>query len=298
MWVDIAACDAEAEHVLCERFGAHRLAVRDCGERSHVPKVRSYAHHVFIVVHSPLPDTEGEVHLVELDLFVGHDHLITVHGPLGENVPAEVAHRETGTVLRRLQSGQIRVGHPAELAHAILAAIADVMETVVGAIATRVAELDRDVLHDRLRDPQHTLERLFRLRHELLSLRTMAAEARDVLERMIRLADFLPPDAQPFIADIVDRFDRVRGLCDGEREFLQGVLDFHESRTATKMNVAMERLALITALALPLTAFSGIYGMNIIVNDETDFAQVLIVLATMVALVAVMLRYACRSGWW
>ena len=32
------------------------------------------------------------------------------------------------------------------------------------------------------------------------------------------------------------------------------MLDFYESRTATKMNIAMERLALLTALLLPITA--------------------------------------------
>ena len=40
------------------------------------------------------------------------------------------------------------------------------------------------------------------------------------------------------------------------------------------MNVAMERLALIAAVLLPVSAISGIYGMNVIVNNDTDFPHV------------------------
>ena len=41
-------------------------------------------------------------------------------------------------------------------------------------------------------------------------------------------------------------------------------------RVATKINVAMERIALISAVLLPLTAIASIYGLNVIVSDATQ----------------------------
>ena len=34
------------------------------------------------------------------------------------------------------------------------------------------------------------------------------------------------------------------------------------------MTVAMERLAVIAAVTLPITAIASVYGMNVIVNDS------------------------------
>jgi Mg2+ and Co2+ transporter CorA len=147
-------------------------------------------------------------------------------------------------------------------------------------------------------NPERSLEEMFRARHELLTVRTMAAACREVYARMIGIARFLPPEAMPFIEDLADQFERVRALCDGEKEFLQSVVDFHQSRTTTKINIAMERLALISAVVLPITAVTGIYGMNIIVNQQTQPLEVGLVLGTVALIAIAMLSWAKRRGWW
>jgi Mg2+ and Co2+ transporter CorA len=50
-------------------------------------------------------------------------------------------------------------------------------------------------------------------------------------------------------------------------------------------------------LTLPITALSSVYGMNIIVNDRTDFPHLAVVLAAMIAISAILLRWAKRQGW-
>jgi Mg2+ and Co2+ transporter CorA len=87
-------------------------------------------------------------------------------------------------------------------------------------------------------------------------------------------------------------------MCEAEEKFLQGVLDFYQSRTATKMNVAMERLALITVILLPVTAVASIYGMNVIVNSTTDVQQLVFALVTMAVVSLATLFWARRQGWW
>ena len=90
----------------------------------------------------------------------------------------------------------------------------------------------------------------------------------------------------------------MRSVCDSEKEFLQGVVDFYQSRTTVKMNIAMERLALIAALMMPLTAVAAVYGMNIIVPKETNLVHVGAVVGAMVLIGLAMLRWARRKGWW
>ena len=57
-------------------------------------------------------------------------------------------------------------------------------------------------------------------------------------------------------------------MADGQRDYLQGVIEFYQTRTDTKMTIAAERLAVIAAVTLPITALSSVLGMNVIVNDH------------------------------
>jgi Mg2+ and Co2+ transporter CorA len=142
------------------------------------------------------------------------------------------------------------------------------------------------------------LEEMFQVRHELLTIRTMAGQSREAYARMAKLSEFLHTEGRPLIDDVSDQFDRVRSLCEQEKDFLQGVLEFFESRTNTKINIAMERLALIAAILLPITAISGVLGMNVIVNEETRVAYLGVLLAVMAVVTVVMLRWTKRHGWW
>src|SRR6266540_7447157 len=93
VWVDIPTCDEEATRVLSEVFGFHPLAIRDCVERNHVPKVHAYREHVFVILHAPERGEGGHVHYIEIDQFIGPRYLVTVHGPLNAAVNPEVALR-------------------------------------------------------------------------------------------------------------------------------------------------------------------------------------------------------------
>jgi len=298
VWVDIPECDADGLRVLSEVFRFHPLAIKDCQQRSHIPKLRAYADVLFMILHAPEPGAAGSIHLLELDYFAGRRTLVTVHGPINPEVALENALRETRGVAKRLLDGRFQPRSPAELSHQIVSAIAARMEAFVADLTRKVAALERRVLERHGGDFEDALEEMFRVRHELLTLRTMAAACRELYARMEAMMRFLPPEAQPFIEDLTDHFERVRSVCDSEREFLQGVVDFYQSRTQVKMNIAMERLALMSAVLLPLTLLAGIYGMNIIVNAQTQTFELGVVLASMALVASAMLLWARKQGWW
>jgi Mg2+ and Co2+ transporter CorA len=63
------------------------------------------------------------------------------------------------------------------------------------------------------------------------------------------------------------------------------------------MTVAAERLAVIAAVTLPITALSSVLGMNLIVNAETHWVLLAITLAIMLAMSTMLLIWAKRKGW-
>jgi Mg2+ and Co2+ transporter CorA len=298
VWVDIDEFDQHAAALLGELFGAHPLALRDCLDRSHVPKVRAYTGHVFLILHDAWEDARGHAHRLEVQEFAGDNFLVTVHGPRPGFSGDFDAHRDTRLVVDRIASGRFAPATPSELAHAITSAIIRRMEQAVARTAGEIDTLEEAVLEGRATDPHLVSEELFRHRHELLTIGTIAAQDREVYARLDGMKRLLPEDSQHFVADSLDQFSRLHAICDEEREFLQGVVDLHESRMTAKMNTAMERLALLVAMVTPVTAVASIYGMNIIVSNATQGVQLTAVLATMGVMTGAMAWWTKRQGWW
>jgi magnesium transporter len=138
---------------------------------------------------------------------------------------------------------------------------------------------------------------LFAVRNGLLAVGTIAAMSREVYGRMVRLTVFGAAGAAQ-LEDIEDRFRRVAAMAQSQREYLQGVIEFYQTRAGTKMTIAAERLAVIAAVTLPITALSSIVGMNVIVNDSTHVGQLVVLLSVMAVMSATLLLWARRKGWW
>lgn len=298
VWVDIERCDDAAVRVLTDVFGCHPLAVRDCVERNRVPRVRLYPEHVFLILHGPERGQAGHVHYIELDQFIGARYLITVHGPVNPAVDPAVPLRETRAVQARLEAHRLHPASPFALSYAIVSTLTRNLEAFVEEVTGDVWALEQRVTGGHLGDPQVFLEELFTARHGLLAIRTMAALAHVAYSRILTLGRLAPGDDQASLTDLADQFARIQNLADGQRGYLQGVIDFYRARTETKMTIAAERLAVIAVVTLPITALSSIYGMNLIVNTRTDLPHLLVVLVAMVAMSAALLTWARRQGWW
>jgi Mg2+ and Co2+ transporter CorA len=126
----------------------------------------------------------------------------------------------------------------------------------------------------------------------------MATLSREVYGRMATLAAFGTGKGQSVLTDIVDQFQRVATMADGQKDYLQGVIEFYQTRTNTKMTIAAERLAVIAAVTLPVTALSSVIGMNVIVNTSTHWVSLAVLLAVMAAMSVTLLVWAKRKGWW
>jgi magnesium transporter len=282
VWVDIPSCDSGAVRVLSDVFGFHPMAVQDCVERNRVPKVHAYADHVFVVLHAPERGDRGHVHYIELDQFVGRHYLVTVHGPVNPAVEPAVALRETRAVLSRIEAGRLRPATPFELSYAIVSALTRHQEDYVEAVTSDVWRLEQQVTGGRIGDPEEFVNELFRARHGLLAVRTMAALSGAIYGRMTTLAR-ISPEGNRLVVDIADQFDRVHSVADGEREYLQGVIEFyrtvltlhamlvgqaqseevqHLTQASYAQNEEIKKISAWAAIFFAPSLVGTVYGMN------------------------------------
>ncbi|HEY0237705.1 MAG TPA: magnesium transporter CorA family protein [Friedmanniella sp.] len=298
VWIDVPQWDDDVEVLLATTFGVHPIALRHARERNHIALVHRYPDHLFIAIHSPLIGERGHVHYLELDQFVGEHFLITVHGPLNPVVPMDEALRETREVAERLERGRLRPTSPFGLTYAIVSTIVRHETDMVNELAREVGLLEQAVIAAVDEEPQQFLGKLFTVRHALLTIKTMASQASEIYRRAVTIIDFAPPDGLQKMRDVLDQYERVSSIAQSQLDFLQGVTEFYRARTDTKMTIAGEKLAIIAALTLPTTAISSVMGMNVIVNAQTHWPLLIILLVIMVTLALLLLRWAKRQGWW
>ena len=298
LWLDVPEPDEHTATLLAGTFGAHPAAIADVLERNHLPRLHVYGTGLFLVLHRPEVGEGGHVHYLELDQFIGTNYLITTHGPRNPAVPLERLLGETDELAERMLSGRFVPVDPWAASHRIVTALAITQERFVNRLARDVGDLEKKVMaHSDDSDPQRFLESLFRTRHALLTVRTMTTQSAEIYGRAVRLvgADDRVGRA---LGDNQDAYDRLSRITSSQLDFLAGVTEYYRARTDTKMTIAAERLAVIAAITLPVTAISSVVGMNVIVNDGTNWGWLAVLVAAMLVLSLVLLRWAKRQGWW
>jgi magnesium transporter len=222
-----------------EVFNFHPLAIKDALERNRVPKLHAYADHVFVVLHAPKLGRRGHVHYIELDQFIGRRYLVTVHGPINPAVDPAVALRQTSAVLARIKAGRLMPATGFELSYAVVSALTRDQEDFIEAVTKDVWRLEQQVTGGELGNPEEFVNELFQARHGLLAVRTMAALSAAIYGRMATL-QWVSSDGRRLIADTADQFERVRSVADGEKDYLQGVIDFYQTVLTLRVTPATQ----------------------------------------------------------
>jgi Mg2+ and Co2+ transporter CorA len=138
-----------------------------------------------------------------------------------------------------------------------------------------------------------------RLKKQLLLLRQTVAPLRDLLNQLLRLQHpVLDPQLMPHLQDIFDRCLRLTEQIDLHRDILSGVLEAIMAQTNNRLNQQMKRLTALAALALPITAITGFFGMNIGHFEQAPSWSLWAAIGMMGLASSAALVYFRRRGYW
>jgi magnesium transporter len=289
-WVDIGGpMDETALHIVSDVFHFHPLAVEDCfGSRVH-PKIDEYEGYVYIITHGlSTASTPEELETIELDAFVGPRYLVTYHASPSRSVTAVLEAVRRGPDL--LHRG------PAALLHAVLDRQVRGIEPVIDGIDDRIAEMEERAV---VRPCPEDLRALLALRRNILGLRRWLSHQRDVLARLSRNEVPVggPQDALQF-RDLYDHLQRFTDLLENYRELTTSIQDVSLTVTGNRLNEIMKFLTVFTAVLMPLTVITGVYGMNFEHMPELHWRwSYPVVLLVMLLTAAGVLGYFRWRGW-
>ena len=113
------------------------------------------------------------------------------------------------------------------------------------------------------RRPFHDWAKLLESRQQIRELQSLSEEQRDAIQewRDYRIAD-LSPAMHARFADIVEHIERVRNHARTIEHQAESAVQLYFAAMSHRTTEIMRLLTLITAIFMPLTVITGIFGMN------------------------------------
>jgi len=322
-WVNVDGLgDATVIERLGEMFGLHPLALEDVVHVHQRAKVEDYDDNVFVVArmawfltdgeqeressdrssgddasrhvrrtpgHETRPDTE------QVSLFLGKDFVLTF-----QERPGSDSFDPVRTRLRR-RRGRLREQGADSLAYSLLDAIIDGYFPVIEELGSRLEQLDDDIVS---RAGQDHLQRLHRLRGDLLLLRKHLWPLREAIHSLIRDPHpLVSEEMHYFLRDCYDHTIQLLDVVETYRELCGDLREYHYAQVSTRTNEVMKVLTIISTIFIPLTFIVGVYGMNFDTTlpgnmPELELPYAYPVTMLVMALIGfVLLTWFWRRGW-
>ncbi|MDX1579911.1 MAG: magnesium/cobalt transporter CorA, partial [Gemmatimonadota bacterium] len=201
-------------------------------------------------------------------------------------------------VRERIRMANRRIRHRGSdyLAYALVDAVVDRYFGILESVGELTEELEIEVLEDPTPD---TMERLHRLKRELLVVRRAVWPLREMTGTMTRSeTPLIADDTRVFQRDVHDHAVQVIDTVESLRDVVGGTIDLYLSHVGHRQNEIMKVLTIMASIFIPLTFFAGIYGMNFEHMPELAVPWAYpALLGVMVVVAGAMVFYFRRRGW-
>jgi magnesium transporter len=248
-WVDLVAPTQRQMETIGKALGLHPLIIEDVLEGNQRAKIEATDGIVHIVLfHLTYGD---EVIASELDAVLGKGFLLTVHN--GDWDP-RAGHHLAGDMAPILSHG----------ADHLLWAISDDLIDGYFPFADRIGDAIDDVQDQVVRKATpDTVERVFKLKRELIQVRRAISPVREVFNQLTnRDEELIDADEIVYFRDIYDHVIRLTDELDNYRELAAATLDVYLTQVNNNLSVIMKRLTGVTVILAGIGAVAGIFGMS------------------------------------
>ena len=297
-WVDVQGLGSEnILQRLGQVFKLHPLVLEDIVNVPQRPKVEEYEDQLVVIARMVIPKESGYGFYSEQVSFVlGEHYLLTV-----QEEPEHDCFEQVRMRIRQ-NKGVLRKQKADYLAYTLIDAIIDGFFPVLEAYGEYIEDLEEEVVTNPTRQ---TLQKIYRVRRELLTLRRAIWPQRDAINSLIRDGNELITDhVHIYLRDCYDHAVQVLDMVETYRELTSGLMDVYLSAVSNRMNEIMKLLTVISSIFIPLTFIAGVYGMNF--NTEKSplnmpelnwYWGYPLCLAAMAAIAFGLIYFFWRRGW-
>ncbi|MCM0021506.1 MAG: magnesium/cobalt transporter CorA [Tagaea sp.] len=252
VWVAMRDPAPEELEAMRLQFGLHELAVEDAQRGHQRPKIEEYGDCIFAVIH--LVDLEnGELVIGEVDVFVGHNYILSVRARSKQTFLGVRDRCEHEPHLLKQGSSFVL--------YALMDAAVDRYFPIVDALESEIEAIEEKIFEKG--SQRANIERLYELKRKVATLRHAVVP---LLEGVGKLYGGRVPaicaNSQEYFRDVYDHLLRINASIDDLRDTATTAMQVNLSMVTIEESEVNKRLAAWAGIFAVATAFAGIWGMN------------------------------------
>lgn len=250
-WFDLAGEDRDAIRRVAGTLGIPERFIGDALAESSLPTLDEERDLIYMVLNVFTTTSSGRLGPSEVDLFIGPNFVLSIHD---EDVPS------TQAVIERFERG---VGLSASSPAGLVAHLAMVGSRRYPGLIDQV-ENQLDVLEElAMRADPRAVTEVFALRRDVILLRRVVMPQRQIYDELSEGAHPLVDQAsRREFERVADYQAQILEALDAARSLLGSVQESYRGAVADQTNDIVRVLTVFSAILLPLTLISGIFGMN------------------------------------
>jgi magnesium transporter len=254
VWVDLADETPERITEVCGSFGVADRFVSDALAEASLPALEEHRDLVYVVLNTFRASEDGRLHASEIDLFIGVGFIISVHD-------GDIA--STETLIERIGQGfELSAPSPAGLVAYLAMLGSKRFPPLIDGVEIALDSLEELAMSSNPR----ALNEVYALRRDLIVLRRVLGPQRQIYDELAeeRSHPLIDEASRREFERVADYQSQVLESLDTARSLLGSVLETYRGAVADQTNEIVRVLTVFSAILLPLTLITGVYGMNFI----------------------------------
>ena len=287
-WYDIQGLNnVELIRKIGENFGMHPLVTEDIVDIHQRPTFAEYEAGNFLSLRH-ISYNINEVKKNVVSCFFGDGFVLTFHEQESD-LFSELRQR----IVKR--KGRINQKKADYLAYAVTDFVIDNYFNILDQFNASIEDIEERVNSSTITDKSE----IYTVKKNLSVFRKVIAPLREAINNFGRSdSDFIDDKTKLYIRDLHDHTIQVMENIDGHREILSSLQDLYLSEISMKMNKIMQFLTITTAIFVPLSFLTGLYGMNFEYIPELQFKNgYFFLLFAMLIITLIMIWYFKKKKW-
>ena len=290
-WHHIVSPSEQDLQYLKDNFHFHPLDIEDCRSTNQRPKIDIYDDYYFIILHFPSFDLHNRfLTIKEVKFFWGEDYVISI-----DQTNWVVTEMFTDARKRITNKEEIEIGTSDAMLYRILEKLMNSSLNLMRRLGLELDRINEDLFSIRA---QKTIMQISITRKNIILVNTVFKPQLPLFHKFEsgQIAGYAE-NMEEYWGNILDYNQKMWDMAEDYQELIEGLSKTFDSLQGNRSNEIMKTLTFFSAILLPLTFITGLYGMNIGLPLQNDSRSFLIVIGIMVLVVVTMLFYFKRRKW-
>jgi magnesium transporter len=282
-WYNILNPEEKEINYLKESFNFEERHLRASLSKisSQRPMIYQEGKYLFLILHFPVVE-KGRIVSGEIEFFVGHGYLITLHDGKTKALNDFFSYCEKDAIF--LESYKLESS--AILLYELLEKLIQDSYELLDENNIEISRVEKKIFS---REQKKITSELLKLKSNIISIRRTVQNHKNIMKKLTGMKSSLVPRDQiiKHYESLADHSQRIWEFSEIQKEIIESLHETSESILSYRTNDIMRTLTIVSVILMPLNLFVNLFGMNLnpspISSGLISFINIIVIMAVMAA---------------